>query len=399
MTAAELARALTGDLDAILAKALATDPADRYSSAEAFAADLDRYSRLEPIEARRIGNLTRTVKFVRRHRLSAGLAAALALASALGLGGVLWQSARTASEARRANATKEFLIGVFQASDPRVAGSRPRGAITARELLDLAARRLETELALDPATRSELSELTATIYTYLDELDPARRIARAVSEERHARLAPDDPELLDSLMFEVWIALQAGDAADAGRRLDELDRHLARRRPRPLATPRRMVPGSGRRRRRERRRRNPRDRARARRRDLRARRAARQRPRGRALQSRRARLRPRRSPRSAGLARPRPRRGPPDRVGRRHRPRPHPEPARPGAHRARAPGRGARRPSKRPAASSPRPSAWSMPRPGRRPPASPCSSTAAATAGRRAASFAAFSPAPATPRR
>ncbi len=226
MTAAELARALTGDLDAILAKALATDPADRYSSAEAFAADLGRYSRLEAIEARRIGNFTRTLKFVRRHRLSTGLAAALTLASALGVGGILWQSARTAREARRANATKEFLIGVFQASDPRVAGSRPRGAITARELLDLAARRLETELALDPATRSELSELTATIYTYLDELAPARRIARAVSEERQARLAPDDPELLDSLMFEVWIALQAGDAADAGRRLDELDRHL-----------------------------------------------------------------------------------------------------------------------------------------------------------------------------
>lgn len=226
MTPAELTRALSGDLDAILAKALAIDPAERYSSADAFAADLDRYSRLEPIQARRSGNLTRTVKFVRRHRLSVGLAAALALASALGVGGVLWQSARTASEARRANATKEFLVSVFKASDPRVAGSRPRGAITARELLDLAALRLEAAPALDAETRSELSELTATIYTYLDELAPARRMARAVSAERLARLAPDDPALLDGLLFEVWIALQAGDVADAGQRLDELDRHL-----------------------------------------------------------------------------------------------------------------------------------------------------------------------------
>ncbi len=53
----ELSRALAGDLDAILAKALATDPALRYSSAEAFAADLGRYSRLEPIQARRIGRI------------------------------------------------------------------------------------------------------------------------------------------------------------------------------------------------------------------------------------------------------------------------------------------------------------------------------------------------------
>ena len=51
-------------------------------------------------------------------------------------------------------------------------------------------------------------------------------MARSVSEERLARLAPDDPELLDSLLFEVWIALQAGDVADAGHRLDDLDRHL-----------------------------------------------------------------------------------------------------------------------------------------------------------------------------
>ena len=226
MTPRELSRALAGDLDAILAKALAIDPAERYSSAEAFADDLGRYLRLEPIQARRSGHLTRTVKFVRRHRLSVGLSAALALASMLGIGGVLWQSARTASEARRANATKDFLVGVFEASDPRIAGSRPRGEITARELLDVAALRLDTQLKDDPETRSELRELTATIYTYLDELEPARRMARSVSEERLARLAPDDPELLDSLLFEVWIALQAGDVADAGHRLDDLDRHL-----------------------------------------------------------------------------------------------------------------------------------------------------------------------------
>lgn len=226
MTQQELARALAGDLDAILAKALAHEPSERYSSAEAFAADLERYLRLEPVRARRSGHLTRTLKFVRRHRLSVGLAASLALASALGIGGILWQSARTAREARRANATRDFLVSVFKASDPRVAGSRPRGEITARELLDLAAVRLDSALLSDPATRSELRELTATIYTYLDELEPARRLARSVSEERIARLAPDDPELFDSLLFEVWVALQAGDIAAAGRRLGEIDRHL-----------------------------------------------------------------------------------------------------------------------------------------------------------------------------
>ncbi|MEO8198444.1 MAG: serine/threonine-protein kinase, partial [Thermoanaerobaculia bacterium] len=226
LTPPELIRALAGDLDAILAKALAREPANRYSSAEAFGADLGRYLRVEPIAARRIGQLTRTVKFVRRHRLSAGLGAAFALASALGIAGILWQSSRTAREARRANATKEFLVGVFKASDPRVASSRPRGEITARELLDISAGRIEQELAGDADTRAELRELTATIYTYLDELEPARRLARRNSEDLAARLTPGDPQLLDSLLFETWITLQAGDADGARIRLDDLDRRL-----------------------------------------------------------------------------------------------------------------------------------------------------------------------------
>ncbi len=51
-TPAALRRALAGDLDAIVARALMKDPAHRYESAEALAADLERYLRLEPVQAR-----------------------------------------------------------------------------------------------------------------------------------------------------------------------------------------------------------------------------------------------------------------------------------------------------------------------------------------------------------
>ena len=56
--AATLRRALRGDLDAILAKAIDPSPEHRYGSVEAFAADVQRYRVHEPILAQRIGRLS-----------------------------------------------------------------------------------------------------------------------------------------------------------------------------------------------------------------------------------------------------------------------------------------------------------------------------------------------------
>src|SRR5882757_1012624 len=66
LDARQLRRALTGDLDAIIAKALEADPMRRYRSAEAFALDLDRSRQHLPISARRISPTTLGLKFVRR---------------------------------------------------------------------------------------------------------------------------------------------------------------------------------------------------------------------------------------------------------------------------------------------------------------------------------------------
>jgi serine/threonine-protein kinase len=51
MTREKLARRLRGDLDAIVLKALAKQPAARYGSAAAFAGDVQRYLRGDPVEA------------------------------------------------------------------------------------------------------------------------------------------------------------------------------------------------------------------------------------------------------------------------------------------------------------------------------------------------------------
>src|SRR5262249_61905849 len=68
-----LQRALRGDLETIVAKALKKEPAERYPSVTALADDLRKYLRHEPIGARPDTLRYRATKFVRRHRVSVAL--------------------------------------------------------------------------------------------------------------------------------------------------------------------------------------------------------------------------------------------------------------------------------------------------------------------------------------
>jgi eukaryotic-like serine/threonine-protein kinase len=79
------------DLSTICLKCLEKDPKHRYSSALALAEDLERWSKHEPIHARRIGPLTRGKKWVRRNPTIAVMAAML-FALALPLGVIIWKS-------------------------------------------------------------------------------------------------------------------------------------------------------------------------------------------------------------------------------------------------------------------------------------------------------------------
>ncbi|WP_280151483.1 protein kinase [Piscinibacter sp. XHJ-5] len=78
-------RALGGDLEAIVAKALAAQPAQRYAGAAALAQDLRRHLAGEAVHARGPSPLYRAGKFLQRHRAGAGLALAVSLSFAVGL--------------------------------------------------------------------------------------------------------------------------------------------------------------------------------------------------------------------------------------------------------------------------------------------------------------------------
>jgi tetratricopeptide (TPR) repeat protein len=78
-----LARALRGDLDAIVGKAMARDEGARYASVEELASDLERYLSHHPVRARRPTAGYVGGRFVRRHRVALGVTA-LVLAAVIG---------------------------------------------------------------------------------------------------------------------------------------------------------------------------------------------------------------------------------------------------------------------------------------------------------------------------
>jgi WD40 repeat protein/tetratricopeptide (TPR) repeat protein len=91
------------DLETILLKAIARDPAHRYATAGALAEDLRRFLEDRPILARRASLLGRAVRWCRRNKLVASLLAALVLVFLAGFALVTVQWRRADAEARRAN--------------------------------------------------------------------------------------------------------------------------------------------------------------------------------------------------------------------------------------------------------------------------------------------------------
>ncbi|HEY6123814.1 MAG TPA: serine/threonine-protein kinase, partial [Steroidobacteraceae bacterium] len=202
---------LAGDLDAILARAMETEPERRYASVEAFAEDLTRHLAHEPVQARHLNRWRRCLKFMRRHRRGAGVAAALVLALAAGVTGVLWQGQRAAEEARRANAIRDFLVETFRASDPRIASDQPRGTITARALLDAGAARIESRFADDPAVQIELLRTVADLYAQLGEDERYEALQALQVRKVREHYGPLHRNILDSAVESAQRACTRGD--------------------------------------------------------------------------------------------------------------------------------------------------------------------------------------------
>jgi serine/threonine-protein kinase len=223
LDAIQLRRALSGDLDAIIAKALEVDPARRYPSAEAFAQDIRRSRDHRPISALRISTTALALKFLRRHWVGAATIAAFLVLLIGGSAGIAWQAVRAEREAQRATTIKDFLIGVFRANDPRIAADKPRGEITARALLDASAKRIESSFAQEPATQVELLGVTADIYRELEETQRSNALYARETQLAGRYYGSADSHSIEGLLGQADIADIDGDDVRALTLLSQAD--------------------------------------------------------------------------------------------------------------------------------------------------------------------------------
>ena len=202
--------ALRGDLDAIVMTALRKEPERRYASAAALIEDIDRHRGRLPVLARR-GTLTyRLWRFTSRHR--AGVAVGALAAIALVGVGVRERSlrARAEAEAHKALAVEDYLVRVFDVADPYAPPDRRGENLTAREIVDRGATRIDSVLAGQPEVQAELRRVIARVYGNLGLFDRAAPMLRRQLAERRALYGTTHPAVAQAL-DELGVVLQQQD--------------------------------------------------------------------------------------------------------------------------------------------------------------------------------------------
>ena len=192
-------RALRGDLEVILLKALEKDRERRYQSVAALAEDIDRYLAGQPILARPPSATYQFRKLVARHTapfVAAGVVFLLLIAFGVTMA-VMYrvqsrERLRAEASARKAERINELLQNMLASPNPW-AGERD---ITVREVLEAEAGKIEEELADDPEVLAEALATIGHTYRGLAMYDEAERFLRAGLEarrefygERHAEVA------------------------------------------------------------------------------------------------------------------------------------------------------------------------------------------------------------------
>ena len=223
-TPTRLQKYLRGDLDNIVGMAMRKDPERRYSSAEQLAADLERHLSGKPVLASKDTWLYRTRKFVGRHKISVAASTAAIVTLAAFATITFVQAQRIAyerdvatAERTRAEQVSSFLVELFELSDP----SRNRGnQVTARELLDIGARRVSLGLADQPETRATLLGTIGTVYQSLGLYSDSVSLLQEGLKSRMRIHGQRHPAVADAMRALGDALCDRGDLAQCEAQLD-----------------------------------------------------------------------------------------------------------------------------------------------------------------------------------
>jgi serine/threonine protein kinase/tetratricopeptide (TPR) repeat protein len=245
---------LRGELDWIVMRALEKDRARRYESPSALGADVMRYLKGEAVQAAPPSGTYRLRKFVGRHR--APVIAGLLIASALVLGSIgtgvgllkardaekdakiqaarasqnaaaaedqAKRADREAKEARRSSLVTASVNDLMQSMIKRAdrGNEGGRADVTVREVMDAAARELESDepapkdSAPDPAVASALAHTIGQTYRELSLYEPAERMMRLHADGEKSLHGDASVDYAKALTELGWVLKLKGKTDDA----------------------------------------------------------------------------------------------------------------------------------------------------------------------------------------
>jgi serine/threonine-protein kinase len=189
LDARRLSRRLRGDLDVILQTALRDEPARRYASAAAMAADVRAHLAGHAISARPDSPWYLLKRFARRSPFAAAAAMLLVLAFAGWAASLQVYSVRLAEqrdaaarEAERATRAKSLLIDLFRQTDPLQQDTIGGKDVTVWESLDGATNRMRDTLAAEPELLADLLATVASLQERAGRFESARDLLLQVVE-------------------------------------------------------------------------------------------------------------------------------------------------------------------------------------------------------------------------
>lgn len=208
----KLIKLLTGDLDNIVMMTLQKEPERRYSSARALADDIDNYMADEPVLARPDSLFYRAGKFTQRNRWGVATAA-LILSLVVGLPSyysvlVAEQRDLAQLEADKAARVSEFMLSLFETSDPEQAQGE---AITARSLLDQGALRIDHELSVQPAVRAAMQDVMGGAYRGLGLYEQSRVLLQEAMRTRVELFGTEHADVLQTATKIASLSTSTGD--------------------------------------------------------------------------------------------------------------------------------------------------------------------------------------------
>ncbi len=224
--APRLGRRLAGALDNVVLAALSKEPERRYGSVQQLSEDLRRHLEGLPVLARPATLGYQLTSFIRRHKLAvtvAGLFVALVLAFAVAMA---WQAnqvahqrdraenerARAEQERERAEQVSGFLVELFENADPWQTGAE---TVTARQILDRGAEKIDRELGDQPEVRASLLSAIGGVYGELGLYEEAAPLIETALELRQERLGPEHADVALSLRNLAWLYGKQGKLTEA----------------------------------------------------------------------------------------------------------------------------------------------------------------------------------------